>query len=155
MLRHAGRVCRGLGRPRMLQPAIRARPSHCRPSCHPAHLLQRWDAQRKAAALAHWRRLLADKAAAADNLRRCLTRKRIAFRQFRQWYWESFDDDMQVRVGVLWGRRVVGSRACKDAGIITGSEQTLPAVPSLHALPPVLPSRGASPPTTGDAAHHV
>lgn len=39
----------------------------------------------------------------ADDLRRCLTRKRVAFRQFRQWYWESFDDDMQVGGGGVWG----------------------------------------------------
>jgi len=58
---------------------------------------QRWDAHRKAAALAHWRRLLAERREAEENLKRCLIRKRVAFRLFRHWYWESFDDDMQVR----------------------------------------------------------
>ena len=57
---------------------------------------QRWDAHRKAAALSHWRHLLAERREAAENLKRCLTRKRVAFRLFRQWYWESFDEDMQV-----------------------------------------------------------
>jgi hypothetical protein len=72
---------------------------------HPHTLLplQRWDAHRQGSALAHWRRLLEGKRAAADGLRRCLIRKRVAFRLFRQWYWESFDDDMQVGRGASGG----------------------------------------------------
>ena len=52
--------------------------------------------------------VLEEKAAARDNLRRCLVRKRVAFRLYRQWYWESFDDDMQVCV--------VRECACGGAG---------------------------------------
>lgn len=78
---------------------------HCRGAqasascCLPAPFrpVQRWDAHRKAAALAHWRRLLAERREAQESLKRCLTRKRVAFRLFRQWYWESFDEDMQVQ----------------------------------------------------------
>eukprot|EP00887_Chlorella_sp_A99_P005659 scaffold1.g5659.t1 len=60
-----------------------------------ARFMQRWDGARKAAALAHWRGLVSERDAARDNLRRCLLRKRVAFRLFRQWYWETFDEDMQ------------------------------------------------------------
>ena len=38
-----------------------------------------------------------DRCAALDRLRTCISRKRISFRLFKQWYWESFDDDVQVR----------------------------------------------------------
>lgn len=75
--------------------------------------LQRWDAHRKAAALAHWRRLLAERREAEDNLKRCLIRKRVAFRLFRHWYWESFDDDMQVRRCV----RLHSGNRCGAAGL--------------------------------------
>lgn len=31
------------------------------------------------------------------RLKACITRQRISFRLFKQWYWESFDEDVQVR----------------------------------------------------------
>ncbi|KAL4431049.1 hypothetical protein ABPG75_006305 [Micractinium tetrahymenae] len=67
-----------------------------------ARFIQRWDAHRKAAALAHWRRLLAERREAQENLKRCLMRKRVAFRLFRQWYWESFDEDMQETLRTMF-----------------------------------------------------
>ena len=58
----------------------------------------RWQQQRLRTALWHWQAVLQERNAAADNLRRCLIRKRVAFKLFRNWYWESFDDEMQVVV---------------------------------------------------------
>jgi protein SFI1 len=47
-----------------------------------------------------WQAALQERKAALDNLRRCLIRKRVAFKLFRNWYWESFDDEVQVIVSL-------------------------------------------------------
>ncbi|KFM26653.1 hypothetical protein F751_2240 [Auxenochlorella protothecoides] len=44
-----------------------------------------------AAILDGWRQA----AEARDRLRRCLLQKQTAFRLFRTWYWDAFDDDLQ------------------------------------------------------------
>lgn len=103
--------------------SVHASPS---PSRLPLALAQRWDAHRKAAALGHWRRLLAEKREAEEGLRRCLTRKRVAFRLFRQWYWESFDEDMQV--GRAGATGVVASgRGCCTQSMPTPAAYSPPA----------------------------
>ena len=43
-----------------------------------------------------WRQVCQERAGAVERLRTCITRRRIAFRVFKQWYWESFDEDVQV-----------------------------------------------------------
>ena len=48
-------------------------------------------------ACARWRHVCRERADAVERLRTCITRRRIAFRVFKQWYWESFDEDVQVR----------------------------------------------------------
>lgn len=71
----------------------------------------RWQQARLQTAFWQWRAALEERKAAADNLRRCLTRKRIAFKLFRNWYWESFDDEMQARrggAGEGWGCELKG-----------------------------------------------
>jgi hypothetical protein len=54
------------------------------------------------AAFAAWRGVAAEKTAATEELKRCLLRKRIAFRQFKQWYWDSFDDDLQATLRAMF-----------------------------------------------------
>ena len=34
---------------------------------------------------------------ATRRLATCITRKRVAFRQFKAWYWQCFDTNVQVR----------------------------------------------------------
>jgi len=34
----------------------------------------------------------------------CITRKRIAFRQFKAWYWQCFDTNVQARSNWIKGR---------------------------------------------------
>lgn len=41
------------------------------------------------------------------RLKACITRQRISFRLFKQWYWESFDEDVQV-----WPQNALPSEAC-------------------------------------------
>ena len=43
-----------------------------------------------------WHAAWQERCQALDRLRVCISRKRISFRLFKQWYWESFDDDVQV-----------------------------------------------------------
>lgn len=103
LLRPCSLNCPGLLHSTASQPAARCRSADQQPHPLPtptSTLLQRWDAARLAAALGHWRQLLAERCQAQEDLKRCLIRKRVAFRLYRQWYWESFDDDMQVGGGV-------------------------------------------------------
>ena len=51
-----------------------------------------------------WHAAWQERCQALERLRMCISRKRISFRLFKQWYWESFDDDVQVGSG--------GSLAC-------------------------------------------
>jgi hypothetical protein len=34
---------------------------------------------------------------ATARLAACITRKRVAFTQFKAWYWQCFDENVQVR----------------------------------------------------------
>ena len=43
-----------------------------------------------------WHAAWQERCQALERLRVCISRKRISFRLFKQWYWESFDDDVQV-----------------------------------------------------------
>lgn len=38
-----------------------------------------------------------------DNLKKCLTRKRVAQRWFLRWYWDAFDSDIQVALANILG----------------------------------------------------
>ena len=44
-----------------------------------------------------WRDAWRERADGVERVRACITRRRIAFRVFKQWYWESFDEDVQAR----------------------------------------------------------
>lgn len=44
-----------------------------------------------------WRDVAVEARVRKDELRRCIKRKKLAFTQFKQWYWEAFDSDVQVR----------------------------------------------------------
>jgi hypothetical protein len=131
--------------------------ARCLPAC-----LQRWDGQRKSAALAHWRRLLTEKAEAADNLRRCLTRKSVAFRLFRQWYWESFDDDMQVgvkvqqlgKLPVFIAHSLAFCCVARQLRCQVAHASRCPAA-AAFLLPPFCYCRCRCSPPAGDAAHDV
>lgn len=46
--------------------------------------------------LCRWHAAWQERCQALERLRVCISRKRISFRLFKQWYWESFDDDVQV-----------------------------------------------------------
>jgi len=46
--------------------------------------------------LCRWHAAWQERCQALERLRLCISRKRISFRLFKQWYWESFDDDVQV-----------------------------------------------------------
>lgn len=50
-----------------------------------------------------WHAAWQERCQALERLRVCISRKRISFRLFKQWYWESFDDDVQVRMLALAG----------------------------------------------------
>jgi len=67
--------------------------------------------------------VLQERKAAADNLRRCLIRKRVAFKLFRNWYWESFDDEMQVCGSLHLCMLVIGMR-----GLPPDAEQSSHAI---------------------------
>ncbi len=54
------------------------------------------------AAFAAWRSVAEETAAQTEELKRCLVRKRIAFKQFKQWYWDSFDKDLQATLRAMF-----------------------------------------------------
>lgn len=64
--------------------------------------LQRISQARTASAFSAWRSLAAERAAAQEELRKCLIRKRVSFRIFRQWYWDSFDSDLQATLRAMF-----------------------------------------------------
>ena len=84
------------------------------PPCLACCAARRWQQQRLRAAFQQWQGALAERKAAVDNLRRCLIRKRLAFKLFRNWYWDSFDDEMQV------GRRAAAPPARGAAELCGG-----------------------------------
>lgn len=43
-----------------------------------------------------WRAVYEEQRDIYARLKACITRQRISFRLFKQWYWESFDKDVQV-----------------------------------------------------------
>ncbi|BDA40636.1 hypothetical protein COCOBI_01-2890 [Coccomyxa sp. Obi] len=46
-------------------------------------------------AFAKWRAVYEEQRDIYARLKACITRQRISFRLFKQWYWESFDEDVQ------------------------------------------------------------
>lgn len=58
-----------------------------------------------------WIRAVDVKRAAMDNIRNCLTRKRVAQRWFLRWYWDAFDSDIQVALANILGS---GENAAND-----------------------------------------
>lgn len=64
--------------------------------------MQRSNKAMLVSAFAAWRGVAEEKAAATEELKRCLLRKRIAFRQFKQWYWDSFDEDLQATLRAMF-----------------------------------------------------
>lgn len=54
----------------------------------------------------------------------CIARKRISFRLFKQWYWESFDDDVQVSIlssQHIWLMSKICTPAMSDNKVETGN----------------------------------
>ena len=45
-----------------------------------------------------WYEVWQERVAATERLRMCIAAKRISFRLFKQIYWQSFDEDIQVRL---------------------------------------------------------
>ena len=45
------------------------------------------------------------------NLKRCLTRKRVAQRWFLRWYWDAFDSDIQVALANILGASETAAEA--------------------------------------------
>ena len=43
-----------------------------------------------------WAEVWEERLAATEQLRVCIAAKRISFRLFKQIYWQSFDEDIQV-----------------------------------------------------------
>lgn len=43
-----------------------------------------------------WYEVWQERVAATERLRMCIAAKRISFRLFKQIYWQSFDEDIQV-----------------------------------------------------------
>ncbi len=43
-----------------------------------------------------WYEVCQERVAATEQLRICIAAKRISFRLFKQIYWQSFDEDIQV-----------------------------------------------------------
>ena len=78
--------------------------------------MQRTNASRASAAFAVWRSVVAEKTAATEELRRCLLRKKIAFTQFKQWYWDSFDEDLQATLRAMFEFETEEFAALEDFG---------------------------------------
>lgn len=76
-------------------------------TAHVARLLlntwRRRSTAEKRDALEGWRAAIEHRRRATENLRACLTRKRVAQRWFLRWYWDAFDDDIQVALANILG----------------------------------------------------
>jgi len=57
--------------------------------------MHRWNVHRQGVALVAWKSVVEDRKAAEEELRKCLIRKKVAFRTFKGWYWETFEHDLQ------------------------------------------------------------
>lgn len=57
--------------------------------------MHRWNVHRQGVALVAWKGVVEDRKAAEEELRKCLIRKKVAFRTFKGWYWETFEHDLQ------------------------------------------------------------
>ena len=98
-------------------------------------------------AFAAWVAATETSRAEKDNLRRCLTRKRVAQRWFLRWYWDAFDSDIQVALANILG---TAEHAVEDAyspagGTGTGIGSRLGSgFPSaVRAMRPLRPSRAS------------
>ena len=47
--------------------------------------------------LCRWRQVLEDRDFVRSTVRTCIMRKKVSFAFFKQWYWDCFDEDVQVR----------------------------------------------------------
>ena len=47
--------------------------------------------------LGRWHGAWQEHRAAVARVAGCVTRQRISFRFFKQWYWDSFDEEIQAR----------------------------------------------------------
>ncbi|KAL0023069.1 hypothetical protein WJX79_008548 [Trebouxia sp. C0005] len=65
-------------------------------------LLSKHLLNRKRHAFHRWHAAWQERCQALERLRVCISRKRISFRLFKQWYWESFDDDVQATLGHMF-----------------------------------------------------
>ncbi|KAK2077192.1 hypothetical protein QBZ16_004826 [Prototheca wickerhamii] len=57
--------------------------------------LARRRTERLAASFGVWRAATDERREARERLRRCLLAKQVAYRNFRAWYWDAFDEDVQ------------------------------------------------------------
>jgi len=57
--------------------------------------MHRWNVHRQGVAFVAWKSVVEDRKAAEEELRKCLIRKKVAFRTFKGWYWETFEHDLQ------------------------------------------------------------
>ena len=46
--------------------------------------------------LCRWRQVLEDRDFVRSTVRTCIMRKKVSFAFFKQWYWDCFDEDVQV-----------------------------------------------------------
>jgi len=69
--------------------------------------------------------------ATTENLKTCLTRKRIAQRWFLRWYWDAFDSDIQVALANILG---ASENAMDEVGLGGGGGGGASAVKGVRAM---------------------
>ena len=47
--------------------------------------------------LCRWQQVLQERNLLRSTVRTCIMQKRVSFAFFKQWYWDCFDEDVQVR----------------------------------------------------------
>lgn len=52
--------------------------------------------ERSDACLYRWRQVVEDRDLLRSTVRTCIMQKRVSFAFFKQWYWDCFDEDVQV-----------------------------------------------------------
>lgn len=71
-------------------------------------------------AFSAWREVVAQRTAARNELSRCIIRKRLAFQQFKQWYWESFDEDLQATLQAMFVEHVGEGEEARNLLLTSG-----------------------------------
>lgn len=99
--------------------------------------MQRMHAARAASALKAWRGVAAQATATRVELERCLVRKRVAFRLFRQTYWESFDEDLQATLAAMFSMEADLADAQASYGEDVEGASIWPVVPVVPSPSPI------------------